>query len=601
MKAIDWTIVGLYFFFMVAVGLYFMRRASRSIEDYFISGRDLPWWVIALSAVATYTDAGLAPAVTMLTYQGGLLGNAVWWIPYVIWMPLGAVLWSKYWRRLGTVTSAELLGIRYGGRVAHVYRGIYAVFMTAFIVTLMGYVSGWLGSALGPILGWEPITLILFSATVTAVYTVASGLSGVAYTDAYQFGIFLIGNIILVPFVLAGTGGMDHVYEMIGTVRGSEAESFFRVLPPAPGLDSLTIFAFVVQGLFFAASPTGGEGFTAQRFMAARNEFHAQVGQLFNTLLTLIVRVVPFLLLGMIAAAIYAPGSVGEPGEIWARLVRDYAPAGLLGLLVAGIFAAYMSTISTQMNWGASYIVNDFYRPFVRKNESEHHYVWVGRIGSVVVFALSLLVAYYFVEGLRSWFLFINSVVFAFVLPLSWLRFFWWRLNIHGEAAALIIGLPLSYIVWFPLGFSNEAVHPFWHGFLLLFGLGFAVIVAITYLTPPERIETLREFYARCRPPGFWGPVVTDFSPELRRTIRKETLTDVFDCLLGIVFCSASILAVISPLGRHYLTFAAALLIAVLSGGLFIARWTRRGVFRSLSSGPTEVEAKENLFESLTP
>jgi solute:Na+ symporter, SSS family len=560
------------------------------MADYFVSGRDLPWWVIALSAVATYTDAGLAPAVTMLTYQGGLLGNAVWWIPYVIWMPLGAVLWSKYWRRLGTVTSAELLNIRYSGKFAHVYRGIYSVFMSfGFIVVLMGYVSGWLGAALGPILGWEPISLILFSAFVTAAYTVASGLSGVAYTDAYQFGIFLIGNIILVPIVLAGAGGMDHVYQAIAVTRSTVGtESFFRVIPPTEGLGGLTILAFIVQGLFFAASPTGGEGFTAQRFMAARNEFHAQVGQLFNAILTLIVRVVPFLFLGLIAAALYAPGTVAEPGEIWARMVRSYAPVGLLGLLVAGIFAAYMSTISTLMNWGASYVVNDLYKPFIRPNETERHYVWVGRIGSVVIFSLSLFVAYYFVEGLRAWFLFINSVVFAFILPLSWLRFFWWRLNIYGEAAALIIGLPLSYIVWFPLGFSNEHLHPFWQGFLLLFGLGFATIIAVTYLTAPERIETLREFYARCRPPGLWGPVVRDFAPETRREIRWETLTDLIDCGLGVVFCAAAILAVISPMGRHWLTFFITLAAMALSGGLFIRRWGRRGVFRGLSTANKE-------------
>lgn len=567
------------------------------MADYFVSGRDLPWWIIALSAVATYTDAGLAPAVTMLTYQGGLLGNAVWWIPYVIWMPLGAVLWSKYWRRLGTVTSAELLGIRYSGRIASAYRGIYAFFMSfGFIVVLMGYVSGWLGAALGPVLGLQPISLILFAAIVTAIYTVASGLSGVAYTDAYQFGIFLIGNIILVPIVLAATGGMGHVYQTIGAARGAGgAESFFRVIPPAPGLGGLTIFAFIVQGLFFAASPTGGEGFTAQRFMAARNEFHAQVGQLFNAILTLIVRVVPFLFLGLIAAAIYAPGTIAEPGEIWARMVRSYAPVGLLGLLVAGIFAAYMSTVSTEMNWGASYIVNDLYRRFMKPNESERHYVWVGRIGSLVILALSLVVAYYFVQGLRAWFLFINSVVFAFILPLSWLRFFWWRLNIYGEAAALVIGLPLSYIVWFPLGFSNEQAHPFWQGFLLLFGLGAFVIITVTYATPPERIETLREFYARCRPPGWWGPVVKEFSPETRRTIRQETMTDVVDCLLGVIFCAASILAVISPLGKHWMIFAVALITGLLSGGLFIARWTRRGVFRSLSAEieETKPEVKE--------
>jgi solute:Na+ symporter, SSS family len=593
LRTLDWIVVGLYFLFMLIVGLYFMRRASRSMADYFVSGRDLPWWVIALSAVATYTDAGLAPAVTMLTYQGGLLGNAVWWIPYVVWMPLGAVLWSKYWRRLGTVTSAELLNIRYSGKFAHAYRGIYSVFMSfGFIVVLMGYVSGWLGAALGPILGWEPISLILFAAVVTAAYTVASGLSGVAYTDAYQFGIFLIGNIILVPIVLSAAGGLDNVYQTIEATRGAAgAETLLRVIPPAEGLGGLTILAFLVQGLFFAASPTGGEGFTAQRFMAARNEFHAQVGQLFNAMLTLIVRVVPFLFLGLIAAALYAPGTIAEPGEIWARMVRSYAPVGLLGLLVAGIFAAYMSTISTLMNWGASYVVNDLYQPFIRPGETERHYVWVGRIGSVVIFGFSLFVAYYFVEGLRAWFLFINSVVFAFILPLSWLRFFWWRLNIYGEAAALIIGLPLSYIVWFPLGFSNEQAHPFWQGFLLLFGLGIITIIAVTYLTPAERIETLREFYRRCRPPGFWGPVVKDFGVETRAQIRRETLTDLIDCALGVLFCTAAIEAVISPLGRHWGVFVASLTVGLLSGGLFIVRWSRRGVFRGLSAGsPTEEE-----------
>jgi Na+/proline symporter len=494
------------------------------------------------------------------------------------------------------------LGVRYGGRFAHLYRGVYAVFMSVFVIVLMGYVSGWLGAALGPILGWEPINLILFSAIVTAVYTVTSGLYGVAYTDAYQFGIFLIGNIVLVPIVLFAVGGLDNVYQAIETSRGAGAEAFFSVTPPAAGLEGLTILAFVVQGLFFAASPTGGEGFTAQRFMAARNEFHAQVGQLFNTLLTLIIRVVPFIFLGLIAAALYAPGSVAEPGEIWALIVRTYAPAGLLGLLVAGIFAAYMSTISTLMNWGASYVVNDLYRPFIRTEENEKHYVMVGRIGSIVIFALSLVVSYYFVEGLRAWFLFINSVVFAFILPLSWLRFFWWRLNIYGEAAALVVGLPLGYIVWFPLGFSNEQAHPFWQGFLLLFGLGVVTIIIVSLLTPAEKIETLRNFYGRCRPPGFWGPVTAELSGDERKQIRAETIRDVFDCVLGIAFCASSILAVVSPFGGHWFIFAGALAVCFSSGGLFIGRWAKRGVFRSLRSGPADQVAAvgaENGLETV--
>ena len=590
MQVIDWCAVGLYFLLMLGVGLYFGKRAGRSVADYFVSGRDLPWWIIALSAVATYTDAGLAPAVTMLTFQGGLLGNAVWWIPYVIWMPLGAVLWSKYWRRLGTVTSAELISLRYGGRIARLYRGVYAGFMSfGFIVLLMGYVSGWLGAALGPILGWQPVQLMMIAGLIAVVYTVSSGLSGVAYTDACQFGIFLLGNILLVPIALSRIGGLDRMYTLIGQMRGGETHAFFQVTPPIPGIGALSVLAFVVQGLFFAASPTGGEGFTAQRFMAARNEFHAQVGQLFNTILTLVVRVVPFLFCGMIAAALYAPGSVAEPGELWARLVRSYAPVGLLGVLVAGVFAAYMATISTEMNWGASYMINDLYRP-LRPGLSERHYVWAGRIGSVILFLLSLVVAYLFVQGMRAWFLFINSVVFAFVLPLSWLRFFWWRLNIYGEAAALIIGLPLSYVIWFPLGFSNEQQHPFWQGFLLLFGSGMAAIVVISLLTPAEPLSVLREFYRRCRPPGIWGPVTREFSPEQRLRIRQETATDLLDCALGITFATAAILAVISPLGRQWTAFAVALVLGVLSGGWFLRRWSRRGMFRSMASAPIPTE-----------
>lgn len=584
MTGLDWFIVSLYFAFMLGVGMYFTKRAGRSVDDFFVSGRNLPWWIIALSAVATYTDAGLAPAVTMLTFQGGLLGNAIWWIPYVVWMPLGTVLWSKYWRRLGTVTSAELIELRYAGRIAKTYRGIYAIFMSfGFVVVLMGYVSGWLGSALGPILGWTPGHLILVAGIIATIYTVSSGLSGVAYTDAFQFSIFLIGNIILIPIVLHHTGGVAQTYVSIHKLRGEGTVSFFRVLPPVPGIGLLTAAALVVQGLFFAASPTGGEGFTAQRFMAAKNEFHAQVGQLFNTLLTLVVRVIPFLCLGMLAAALYAPAAIREPGELWADLVRRYAPSGLLGLLVAGIFAAYMATVSTEMNWGASYIINDLYRPTIQPDKPERHYVLAGRVASVVLFVLGLIVAYKFVQGMRSWFLFINSIVFAFVLPLSWLRFFWWRLNIFGEASALICGLPLSYLVWFHFGFSNEKIHPFWQGFLLLFSLGFLVIVIVSLLTRPEAPETLEKFYRLCRPPGLWGPVAARLSEMDARNIREETSTDLMDCTLGVTVASSVILTVISLMAKNWIVLSCSILVAASSCTWFIRRWTKRGVFRAMN------------------
>ncbi len=582
MTILDWGFVGLYLVGALAIGIFFSRQAGKNIEEYFIKGRDLSWWLVGISAVATYTDAGLAPAVTMWVYEGGLLGNGVWWIPYVVWMPLAAVFWSKFWRRLRTITTAELLEIRYSGKAASTYRVIYSVFMSfGFVVVLMGYVTGWLSAALGPILGWKPVTLILITGVVTVFYTTLAGQYGVVYGDLFQFIIFLIGNLIFIPVALTAVGGLDAVYSGIHALRGEQAQEFFKIIPPNSSLTGMTILAFVIQGLFFAASPTGGEGFTAQRFMAARNEFHAQVGQLFNALLTLIIRVLPFIFLGMIGAAIYAPGTIEEPGEIWAMLIHKFSPAGLTGILVAGIFAAYMSTISAEMNWGASYVVNDIYKRFIKPNSSDRHYVMISRLASILLFAFSLFVAYFLVKGMAAWFLFINSVIFAFILPLSWLRFFWWRLNIYGEAAALIVGLPLGYIVWFPLGFSEL---PFWKGFLFLFGLGWVLIVVTTLLTRPEKKETLLDFYDRCRPPGFWGPITKEFTIERKKSILAETRNDIFDCILGILFYAMTILISISLFAKNFSVSIIASIVFLISGGWFIMRWKNRGVFHGLGN-----------------
>jgi hypothetical protein len=196
-----------------------------------------------------------------------------------------------------------------------------------------------------------------------------------------------------------------------------------------------------------------------------------------------------------------------------------------------------------------------------------------------------------FVEGMRAWFLFINSIVFAFVLPLSWLRFFWWRLNIFGEASALLLGLPLSYFVWFRLGFSNETIHPFWQGFLLLFCSGMFVIVTVSLLTRPEAAETLEKFYRLCRPPGLWKPVAAKLSESEVKSIREETSTDLLDCCLGIAVAASTILVVISLLAKNWIVLASTTTVAVSTGTWFMRRWASRGVFHAMAGGS---DAKAN-------
>lgn len=582
MTFIDWIIITIYAVSMLIMGWVFSKRAGKSIEDYFLAGRKLPWWVLGMSSVATYSDAGIAPAVTMLVFTGGLLGNAVWWLTFIIWMPLVAVIWSKLWRRLGILTTAEFMEVRYSGQAASTFRAIYALFMTfGFGVVMMGYVTSWLSSALGPILGWSPLNMMLIFAGLAMFYTVAAGLFGAAYSDVPQFIIFFMSNLILVPIVLKSVGGMEDIYQGVAQMRGTEKMAdFFDVIPPNDALGTLTMVAFIVQGLFFAASPTAGEGPTAQRFMAARNEFHAQIGQLFSALLTLVVRVLPFLFLGLAAAALFPPDAFEEPAVIWGTLVAKFSTTGLTGLLVAGIMAAYMSTIDTQMNWSASYFVNDVYKRFIRTRASQHHYVLVSRITSVTLLVLGVALAYLVVKGMTAWFLFINSVMVAFLLPLSWLRFFWWRLNIYGEAAAMLGSLPLGYIIWFVVGFNQR---PFWQGFLLLFLVGWAVILVITLLTRPESDKTLQNFYERCRPPGVWGPVVRKFTHHNPDKLYRETFTDAIDCGLGILFCGGSVLITISLLGRHWITAMVAFFVTIIALTIFVRRWKKRGIFHGIN------------------
>jgi SSS family solute:Na+ symporter len=579
MQTIDWTIIALYCALMLGLGFYFSRQAGKNMESYFIAGRKLPWWIIGFSAAATYSCAGAAPAFTMLVFQNGMMGNWWWWVPFAIWMPLVAVIWSKLWRRLRVVTTAEFIELRYGGREARIFRGIYAAFMSlGFAVLLNGYVIGWLIRAVAPIFNWTDFQVILFSTALVLVYCTLSGLFGVAYSDVVQFLIFFGANLILIPVILSKVGGLNAVYQQVVTQRGTD---FFHALPPHGEIVGMTLFFLIIQGLFYASSPTGGEGYTAQRFMAAKNEFHAQTGQMFNALITLIVRVIPFLFLGIIGAALL-PAATTEPDRVWGILVSQYSLPGLTGLLVAAELAAFMSTIDTHINWGSSFLVNDLYRQFIKKKAAEKHYVLISRLATAGILLLSVLVGYFLVEQMMAWFLFINSVMVAFILPLSWLRFFWWRHNIYGEAAAIIIGLPLSYVIWFPLGFSQTDKHPFWHGFLLLFALGWMTIVLLDLLTRPEKKEKLKEFYLKCRPPGLWGPIRQEIEAGEERAQRAKNLEDVIDCILGIFFCASSIGGLTALFSRQWTLFLVTICLSLVSGGAFLYRWKKRGVFKSL-------------------
>jgi hypothetical protein len=254
--------------------------------------------------------------------------------------------------------------------------------------------------------------------------------------------------------------------------------------------------------------------------MAARNEGHAVAGQLFNCFLALCLRILPLIGVGLVALSMFWPASLAQtvpapagmtviqdPVTAWAEVIKGCRlPNGLVGLLVAVEVAAYTSTLSALINWGGSFVINDLLRSRAPHITVQRE-IWLSRLTTLVLFVAASIVALLFVKQMIGWFMFINSAMVIFLLPLAFFRFFWWRFNVWGELAAIVLGLPLSILVWFGLDFQNTAIHPMWHGLGLLFGLSFLVLVTASLVSPPESMETLVRFYRRCRPPGFWGPV----------------------------------------------------------------------------------------------
>ncbi len=593
MTALDWAILAVYCLAILGIGLYFRAQASRGVEEFFIADRKLPWWVIGFADVAGYTGGG--QGFIMVFFLGGFAG--LWlmaWVSWVIWMPLVAILWARWWRRLGVVTTGEFIECRYGGRRAAVYRNIYAVY-ACFVWGLasLGYGAAWMAATIAPVLGWSAIRVLIVFGALTILYSLLSGLFAVAYNDVLQFVLLMAGNTIFAVLLSNQAGGITEVWRRVDAMRGP---GFLQPLPWGGSLTPISLLALIVQGLFFAGSPFAGEGWTAQRYMAARNEFHAVLGQMLNGVLALIIRLIPFILIGLAAAAVLPPAKVGVPASLWSNLVHEKAPAGLFGLLVVSCLAGYMAAISSIGNWAASYLINDVYRRSLRPRADSRELLLVSRTCSgillVLAFACGALID---PKQLEKWVLFINSSLIVFSLPLAWLKWFWWRLNVAGDMVGILGGFPAGFIVWFgsdavlPVqfrrwvqrstgwdinglipAFSNLDRFPFWTGFLILFILGWIVILTVTLLTRPEAPEVLRAFYLKTKPIGWWRPVRHALSEQQNLELRHETRKDIAACGWGVSFYFLLSVMLFGFIVGHLITGASAAVLSLVTGIFFV-------------------------------
>jgi Na+/proline symporter len=499
----DWLIIALYFIASAAIGLAYTRKASRSLEDYFVSGRALPWWLAGTSMVATTFAADTPLAVAGLVAKYGVAGNWLWWNGAFSGV-LTVFFFSRLWRRAGVLTDVEFAELRYGGRPAAVLRGFRALYLALPInLIIMGWVTRAMVTILGVTLDVNPWSAAILLFGVTALYSIFSGLWGVIVTDAFQFVIAMGGTILLAVFAVESVGGLTALTEKAAAHFGS-ADAAFGVLPPTDQawlpLSTLLIFLGVQWwAAWYPGQEPGGGGYVVQRILSAKDERHGLLATLWFTIAHYALRPWPWILVGFVGLIRYP--SLSNPEEGYVRVMVDVLPSPFKGLLLAAFAAAYMSTISTHLNWGASYLVNDVYLRFLRPNADRRAQVIASRIATGMLMVLSLVVMSFLSSVEQGWKLLIGlgaGTGLVFIL-----RWYWWRVNAWSEISAMIASFVTSVLLAaFDQDLSNPAGAAYARTMLITVLVTTVVWFTVTMLTPPESNATLDGFYRRVRPGG---------------------------------------------------------------------------------------------------
>jgi SSS family solute:Na+ symporter len=519
LHAVDWVIIGSYFVLSAAIGLTYARRAGSSVQEFFLSGRNLPWWLAGTSMVATTFAADTPLAVTELVAKNGIAGNWIWW-NFVLGGVLTVFFFARLWRRAGILTDVEFVEFRYSGKPAAFLRGFRALYLGLFINTvIIGWVNLAMASVLEGMFGIPQGQVMLYvtlALGITALYSALSGLWGVAVTDAFQFVLAMTGTIILAVVVLGlpQIGGLSGLLDkvpswslsLIPEISGSAAGSPAGTLT----LSAAAFFAFVgIQwwACWYPGAEPGGGGYVAQRMMSSKDERHSLFATLWFTVAHYCVRPWPWILVGLATLVLYPDLGPDEKRLGYVYAMRDYLPPGIKGMLVAAFFAAYMSTISTQLNWGTSYLINDFYRRFIRPGASERNLVAVSRAGTLVMMALSLWVTSILETISGAWAFIIEAGAgLGLVLILRW---FWWRINAWSEIAAMVTPL----VVCGYLHVATEIRFP--ETLYYIVSVTTATWLAVTFLTKPTDAQTLERFYRQVHPGGAGWTVVARLLPEV--------------------------------------------------------------------------------------
>jgi Na+/proline symporter len=579
MQLIDWIIIVLYFVASAAVGIYYTRRAGINIQEFFLSGRNLPWWLAGTSMVATTFAADTPLAVTELVAKNGIAGNWIWW-NFVFGGMLTVFFFARLWRRAGIMTDVEFVELRYSGKPAAFLRGFRSLYLGIFMnCVIMGWVNLAMASILegmfdiphGQVMLYVALALIL-----TAGYSALSGLWGVAVTDAFQFVLAMTGTIVLAVAVLGlpEIGGISGLVEKLPpwTLQFTPSIGQDTSLGSVGGALALSVGAFLafvgVQwwAAWYPGAEPGGGGYIAQRMMSAKDEKHSLFATLWFTIAHYCIRPWPWILVGLATLVLY-PHLGPEAKRLgYVYAMRDYLPAGLKGMLVASFFAAYMSTIATQLNWGTSYVINDFYKRFMRPNAEEKNLVLVSRITTIIVMAVSLVITLILDTISGAWAFIIEAGAgLGLVLILRW---FWWRLSAWSEIAAMATPL-------FVYTFIKSASIQFPLSLFYIVGITTLVWLVVTYITRPTDEETLKNFYRRVHPGGIGWKKIAALVPDVAGDTGYGKL--FVDWIAGIVLVYSMLFGLGKLILAQATEGAAFIALGLCAAGVIYLDLSRRG------------------------
>ncbi len=506
MESIDIFLIIIYFVISFIIALVLTKKAGKDPVEYFLSGRKLPWWIAGTTMVATTFAADTPLAVTELVASRGISGNWLWW-NMVAGNVLTVFFFAKLWRRANILTDVEFIEIRYSGKAAAFLRGFKAIYLGVFMnVIIMGWVNVALAEILKNIFNISNEAVffyILFAMIIVGIYSALSGLWGIAFTDMFQFFIAMAGCIILAYTIL----DLPQIGGVAGLKR-SLPEEMLRFLPDisfsgktvAGGFMALSFSAFVAHifiqwwASWYPGSEPGGGGYIAQRMMSAKDERHSLLGTLWFTVAHFALRPWPWIIVALASLVLYPDLSPDNKKAGFILAMKDHLPPGLLGLLVAAFLAAYMSTISTHLNWGSSYIINDFYKRFVKPDGDDKHYVKVSRIATMLLVVLSSLLVLFIKSISGAWTFIIEcGAGLGLVLILRW---FWWRINAWSEIVAMTA--PFFGVVISKLYLKTE----FPESLFIIVAITTISWLYATFVTKPIDNDVLVGFYNRVFPGG---------------------------------------------------------------------------------------------------